>query len=107
MYTETKKCGLFPYVISFVVDLLLLPILFIGAFLLFVEHSLFLFFLIITHNTKFHALAIITVLLLQTMQIYITIDCSSYFGYIAMLYIVVPVWMGFFLSRTSLNNKGN
>lgn len=107
MNAENKKCSLTPYIVPFVLDLLLFPILFIGVFLLFAEHFLFIFFLIKTLNAKFHIFAIISVFLLQSIQIYEHIDFSSFDGTIAALYIAFPVWIGYILSRILANNKGN
>lgn len=107
MNAENKNCSLTPYIVPFALDLLLFPILFIAVFLLFAEHFLFIFFLIKTRNTKFYIFAIISVLLLQSLQIYEHIDFSSFYGAIAASYIALPVWIGYILSRILVNNKGD
>ncbi len=96
----------FPYFVMLVVDSLLFPILFIGSFFLFIEHSFYLFILSVPQERKWRVLTVSFVAIIQLLECYLRCNFSSRYGYIFAGFIFIPVWIGYvIMSKTKTKTK--
>ena len=101
----TTNMRVLPYIAMFVVDSLLFPILFIGVFFLFVEHSFYLLILSVPKKRKWRVLTVSFVVIMQLIKCYLQCNFSSWVDYIWAGFIFAPVWIGYLIMSKGKNRK--
>ena len=89
----------FPYLVMFVLDNLIFPIIFIGSWFLFAEHAILLFIINLFKKRAYHIIAVILVAGLQVFHCIKVCNDSSHIGFICASFVVLPLWVGYLLSH--------
>lgn len=88
-----------PLFVIFLTDSLSIPVLFVGALLIFFVHALLLLFLRCTLGFRWHCVVVAVLLALQLWHCWIRCDFSSGISCLTAAMFHLPVWLGYLVMR--------